>query len=201
MDDIITKIERTEIDNKLSEINNLHPSLTFTIEREENSTLPFLDMKIIHNKRHLSSTWYNKPTDTGLIMNYHALAPKKYKRSVVSGFGYRIYRACTSWELFHSSLEKAKQVLERNQYPPNFYDPIIKDTINKIIEEQQSQHQKKDNSNIEDNNQTRKIPLLIQYRGKCTEEYPTALHRTNAPCTIIMTQEIKNNPAIPQTTC
>ena len=100
---------------------------------------------------------------------------------------YRIYRACTSWELFHSSLEKAKQVLERNQYPPNFYDPIIKDTINKIIEEQQSQHQKKDNSNIEDNNQTRKIPLPIQYRGKCTEEYASALHRTNAPCTIVMT--------------
>ena len=122
-------------------------------------------MKIIHNKRHLSSTWYNKPTDTGLIMNYHALAPKKYKRSVVSGFVHRIYRACTSWELFHSSLEKAKQVLERNQYPPNFYDPIIKDTINKIIEEQQSQHQKKNNSNIEDNNQTRKIPLYCMRRG------------------------------------
>ena len=116
MDDIIRNIKQIDIEEKLATINNLHPSLKFTIEREENGSIPFLDMKIIHNNGQLSWTWYNKPTDTGLIMNYYALAPKKYKRSVVSGFVYRIYRACSSWQLFHESMEKAKQVLERNQY-------------------------------------------------------------------------------------
>ena len=87
MDDIIRNINRVEIEDKLVEINNLHPNLKFTIEREENKSIPFLDMKILHEDNgKLSSTWYNKPTDTGLIMNYHALAPKKYKRSVLSGF-------------------------------------------------------------------------------------------------------------------
>ena len=28
---------------------------------------------------------------------------------------------------------------------------------------------------------------MIQYRGKCSEEYTRALHRCSAPCTIIMT--------------
>ena len=28
---------------------------------------------------------------------------------------------------------------------------------------------------------------MIQYRGKCSEEYARALHRCSAPCTIIMT--------------
>ena len=112
MDDIIRIIKQREIDQKLVEINNLHPSLKFTIEREENGSIPFLDMRIIHSNGQLSSTWYNKPTDTGLIMNYHALAPKKYKRSVVSGFVYRIYRACSSWQYFHDSMERAKRVLE-----------------------------------------------------------------------------------------
>ena len=60
-------------------------------EEDENNQLPMLDMKLTNHNGQLSSTWYNKPTDTGLIMNYHSLAPKRYKRSVVSGFVYRIY--------------------------------------------------------------------------------------------------------------
>ena len=181
MDDIIRNIKLIDIEEKLATINNLHPSLKFTIEREENGSIPFLDMKIIHNNGQLSSTWYNKPMDTGLIMNYYALAPKKYKRSVVSGFVYRIYRACSSWQLFHESMEKAKQVLERNQYPPNFCDPIIKDSLNTISRKcQQTEHPSEENST------TKKFPLMIQYRGKCSEEYARALHRCSAPCTIIM---------------
>ena len=32
-----------------------------------------------------------------------------------------------------------------------------------------------------------KKSLIIQYRGKCTEDYVRALHKIEAPCTIIMT--------------
>ena len=111
-----TKITRN-LDNyeeKLSEINNLHPSLKFTIEREVNGSIPFLDMKIINESGRLSSTWYNKPTDTGLIMNFHALAPKRYKRSVVSGFIHRIHRAGSTWNHFNKSLQHAKLILKKN---------------------------------------------------------------------------------------
>ena len=48
-----------------SEINNLHPKLRYTVETEQDGELPFLDMKLINLNGHLSSTWYNKPTDTG----------------------------------------------------------------------------------------------------------------------------------------
>ena len=91
MDDIIREIKVHKIQEKLSEINQLHPQLKFTIEIEENGKLAFLGMEIIHVSNRLSSIWYVKPTDTGLIMNYHALAPKRYKRSVQS-FVHRIHR-------------------------------------------------------------------------------------------------------------
>ena len=125
MDDILQNMKRALIDEKLSEINNLHPSLKFTIERETNGAIPFLDMKILNDTGTLSSTCYNKPTDTGLIMNYHALAPKRYKRTVEVGLVHRIHRACSKWEHFHHSLQRAKQILEINQYPPAYYEPII----------------------------------------------------------------------------
>ena len=82
MDDIL----RTTIENKLSEINSLHPNLKFPLEVEKNGKLLFLDICIEHHESTLSSTWYCKPTDTGLILNFHAMATKRYKRSLIQGF-------------------------------------------------------------------------------------------------------------------
>ena len=119
MDDILQEIKTSQINDRLAAINALHEKLAFTIKRQVEGRIPFLDMLIMNDQGRLSSGWYNKPTDTGLILNYHALAPRRYKRSVVSGFVHRIMRACSTWQNFHESLVKAKRVLERNQYPPN----------------------------------------------------------------------------------
>ena len=50
MDDFIHNINGNKINEKLNEINNYHPSLKFTMEREINNAIPFLDMKIIRNE-------------------------------------------------------------------------------------------------------------------------------------------------------
>ena len=117
-------------------------------------------------------------------MNYHALAPKRYKRSVVSGFVYRIHQACSSWGNFHQSLEKAKRILELNQYPPTFYDPIIRETLEKILRDESkgnSVHSSLSSTKAE------KFHLKVQYRGRCTDDYARALHKAQAPCVVVMT--------------
>ena len=86
MDDILRDINEVDIDTKLIEINRFHQSLKFTLETEADCSIPFLDLKLIRKGKEIQSTWYTKDTDTGLIMNFHSLAPQKYKRSVVSGF-------------------------------------------------------------------------------------------------------------------
>ena len=75
------------------------------------------DMMICRSEGEVTSTWHTKPTDTGLTINYHALAPQEYKRSTTCGLVHRIYRACSTWKNFHESLIKAKMILENNQYP------------------------------------------------------------------------------------
>ena len=82
----------------------------------------------------LTSSWYTNPTDKGLIMNFHALVPEKYKRSIISGMVHRIFRACSSWDTFHKSIEKAKKILENNQYPSSFSDQIIKNCLASMLE-------------------------------------------------------------------
>ena len=191
MDDILREIKKNEIDQKLEEINCLHPNLSFTIEKEKDGTLPFLDMLIIHQGTQIQSTWYSKPTDTGLILNFHSLAPKRYKRSVVSGFVHRIHRACSNWDLFHKSMEKAKAILERNQYSPSFYNPIIKETLENIFRKSsKAAEDTLTSSNESSTTPLEEVPkrgIFIQYRGKCTEDYARSLHKCKAPCNVIMT--------------
>ena len=47
---ISRSIHKDRNEEKLAEINRLHPSLRFTIEVEENNQIPFLDMKIIRSE-------------------------------------------------------------------------------------------------------------------------------------------------------
>lgn len=182
MDDIIREINRSRVKAKLKEINELHPSLKFTIEEEINGSISFLDMKISRVNGKLSSTWYTKPTDTGLTMNFHSLAPLKYKRSVVAGLVHRIFRSCSTWNNFHNSLEKAKSLLCNNQYPPAFYEPIIKRTLEKIVGVQPVDEEKKDEVEMED----AKL-VFIEYRGKVSDNFERSLKKCNAPCKVVFT--------------
>ena len=94
---------------------------------------------------------------------------------------HRIYRACSNWELFHQSLEEAKLILEKNQYPPTFYDPIINDTLTKIIKPEKPQK-------TSGNGQTTKKALfLVQYKGKISEDFARSLHKANAPISMVFT--------------
>ena len=170
MDDIIREINSSKFETKLEEINSLHESLKFTGEKEKDKSIPVLDTRLINNEGTLTATWYFKPSDTGLIMNFHALAPSKYKRATVIGFVHRIYRACSNWTNFHESIERAKNILVKNQYPPAFTDKYIKDTISKIVCQE--------NRKEDDRDKEKPYLLFLQYRGKCTEKYASDIKKT-----------------------
>ena len=93
MDDILCSINKDEINERLKIANSLHPNLKFTVEREIDGKLSFLDMVIFNNNGSLSSGWFRKVTDTGLTLNFNSLAPMKFKKCVVTSFVYRIFRA------------------------------------------------------------------------------------------------------------
>ena len=188
MDDILRTIKESLIENKLSEINSLHPNLKFTLEVEQNGKLPFLDICIEHHESSLPSTWYCKPIDTRLFLNFHSMAAKcskkQHKCSVIKGFVYRIYRACSSWKKFHESLIKPKDILEWNQYPPNFYEPIISATIEKIVK---PCNQKVNNDDANNENSRAKVNLIVRYRGLPTDNFIKQMRRSKALIQLFVT--------------
>ena len=124
MDDILQEMKSSNIENKLVKINNLHPSLTFTMEKQTDGMIPFLDMKISNIECNLSSS-YSKPTDTGLILNYHALAPRRYKKSVVSGLVHRITRACSKWQHVHEVWKKLRSFWNKTNIHQRFTTQLL----------------------------------------------------------------------------
>ena len=198
MDDIVCNVRIDEVDDRLDLINSLHRNLSFTFELQKEGNLPFLDMLLHNSSGKLSSSWYRKPTDTGLTLNFHALAPLRYKKSVITSFVHRIYRACSSWILFDKSLNDAIAILEDNQYPPSFTMPIINSTICKLVSEDKDSvaNEEEECENVtplDDNaclnvvSEKDKFRFFVNYRGKATEKLANDFKRLNAPCKVIMT--------------
>ena len=186
------------MENRFQLINNLHPNLSFTLETEINGKIAFLDMIIYNDNGSLSSGWYRKQTDTGLTLNYHSLAPTKYKKSVIISYVYRIFRACSNWHMFHKGISEAIEILSKNQYPQSFIMPIISNTIRKLVSNNDQSDTESESvgelnvsldSNAWLNNMKEKdkFKFFISYRGNPTENLANAFRKLNAPCKIIMT--------------
>ena len=215
MDDILCDIKKDDISDRLTLINNLHPKLEFTIETENDGKLAFLDMLIMNDSGILTSKWYRKVTDTGLTLNYHSLAPVKYKRSVVSSFVYRIFKSCSNWQLFHEGIQEAMTILSNNQYPESFIYPILNSTISKLVHNDNLDTSINAVDDIDtvslDSNacldiiaDKDKFLFFINYRGKATDKLAHSYKKLNAPCKVIMTtRKIKTclpslKPSVPR---
>ena len=91
------------------------------------------------------------------------------------------YSPISSLILSNESLIKAKMILENNQYPPSFYEPIIKRTLNKIIDSNSEQQ------DVKKEDQKEAKLILVQYRGRITERFEQSLKRCMAPCKVMYT--------------
>ena len=184
MDDILRSIKEEEIEDLLGRINSLYPNLKFTVEKESDSQLPFLDMVIERRDGQLTSGWYQKPTDTGLCLSYHACAPQRYKRNTIQGMVHRIHNACSTWQKFHDGLTRAKDIWEANQYPPSFFNPLVRHTLEKILREEVPSAEPSETKNKKDKNE-RKV-LILQYRGKLSDKLGEKIRKA-APVNVIFT--------------
>ena len=84
VDDTLSKMpDVSSASEFLSTLNEIHPSVSFTMELEDNGKLPFLGMVIIRNGPRLDTKVNRKPTDTGLLLHYQSHVDMKYKHSLL----------------------------------------------------------------------------------------------------------------------
>ena len=73
-----------------SHINTQHPNIMFTMKREENHKLPFLDVLLDkQSNQSIITSVFHKKTYTGLLTNYYNFVPFSYKlgsvRTLIGG--------------------------------------------------------------------------------------------------------------------
>ena len=85
VDDTFCVIEEQYAEEFHKHFNSISPSITFTLEREQNQSLAFLDVKVTRNKDNtVSTTIYKKPTDRYIHLTHtipnttNLLWPKLY---------------------------------------------------------------------------------------------------------------------------
>ena len=95
VDDILRSVQTDSIGSILDRVNTLHHNLENTIERLRDNGIPCLDMLVKCQDACVSTSWYQKPTDTGLILSFRALAPIGYKRNMIQSCIHRIFNAAS----------------------------------------------------------------------------------------------------------
>ena len=69
----------------LEHLNNIRPSIQFTMQLEENGVMPFLDCELHRrNDGSLDVTVFRKPTHTDRYMNFRSHHPEHVRRGVCS---------------------------------------------------------------------------------------------------------------------
>ena len=82
LDDNVRTV-RGDTKELLDAVDNLHPNLQFKLETtDDKNSLPFLDMSInVQTEGTIFCTWYQKPSNTGTILNYRSCVPLQHKKS------------------------------------------------------------------------------------------------------------------------
>ena len=125
VDDIFALFDQDfNVQNFFDLLNKQHKNLTFTLE-ESNGTLPFLDVEVEIKDNSISTSVYRKPTHTGVLMNFSAVTPKKWKHGLILGALFRARNICSSIEAFENEVVKLKEMCLKNGYSMDFFDKSL----------------------------------------------------------------------------
>ena len=126
--------------NFLNFLNKRHRNIKFTIEKQINHFIAFLDVFIAGiNNQNLTFRVYHKSTYAGLLLNFKSFTSFSYKISLIKCLIDRSLKICNNWNSFHNDIENIKSNLIKNAYPPFLIDKVIKKYLNYKFSRNQNQ--------------------------------------------------------------
>ena len=117
--------DHSDINRFVSDLNNLVPTIKFTLERENNNTLPFLDILIHRIDRKFKFEVYRKPTNINSFIHNFSNHEKKIKRSVFISMFLRTLNI-VSPEFFDKEIENIYNIGSKHKYNKEFIDECFR---------------------------------------------------------------------------
>ena len=105
--------------NFLKFLNNRQPNIKFTVEKQINYSIAFLDLFISGvNNQNLTLQTYQKWTFAGLLLKYKSFTSFSYKISVIKCLIHRSFEISNNWNSFDNDRNNIKSNLTKNAFPP-----------------------------------------------------------------------------------
>lgn len=141
VDDTLTIVKTGTEDTLLEHLNGIHPSITFTLEKEVNGIIPFLDIRIQRdNDSGLTTTVYRKPTASDRYLDFDSAHSRQVKLGVISCLKKRAETICEGIDL-QEEKKNIQEVFIKNGYPEH----LIK---KRLHQDRPSQQEDEENSPI-----------------------------------------------------
>ncbi|XP_048004313.1 uncharacterized protein LOC125240463 [Leguminivora glycinivorella] len=116
VDDVFAVVTGRDLDPLLAHLNAQHPKITFTIEKECNGALPFLDVLVQRDERGLlTHKVHRKATHTDRYLQADSHHHPAHLSSVPRALINRALRLCDP-QYVQGELQHVRQVLEKNGY-------------------------------------------------------------------------------------
>ena len=115
----------------LAQLNSMHPSLKFTVERESNHRLPFLDVFVHKTPTAFLTTVYMKPTLSGLYTRWDSFCPQQRKINLIKTLVHRALMISSKCYL-GDEIKFIQSTLSKNGYPLSVLDGVVNDVMIKF---------------------------------------------------------------------
>ena len=106
--------------------------MSFTIEREKQNRMSFLDIAIICEDKTFTTSVYRKPTFSGVYTNFDNFLLSTYNFGTVYTLAYRCFRICSCWTKLHNESVSLKETFLKHGYPEDFINKCFKTFMDNI---------------------------------------------------------------------
>ena len=110
-------------------LNDLHRSISFTMELPTENTLPFLGMVLRKDSQSITTSEYVKPTITRVLLHYNSHVDNRYKKSLIITMLDRALKLSSNWSLFHEECCRLKTLFLQLAYPERLIHSMISNFI------------------------------------------------------------------------
>ena len=113
----------------LDALNPMHSALKFTLKKEENDQLPFLDVLVEKSNEGFLTSVFRKPTFTGQYFRWDSFGPTKRKTNLIETHVHQVLMISSKSKLQHELKKNISSIIRNNGYP----ESIIQITMSKKI--------------------------------------------------------------------
>ena len=115
-------------------LNNQHPNINFTMEKESNGQLSFLDVQVKRIGGRLETSVFRKSTFTGQGTSFFSFIPFQFKKCGIFTLIHRAYRLCSTYECMHDEFQSLKSFFRNNGFPVQMIESQIRRFFKRIYE-------------------------------------------------------------------